>query len=81
MLLAVDNALPFAFVAMLFGELYAATAGTGFMITVASATYQTDRGFAGFLITLVLLVGLSSTLRFMAKKLYVPEEGRQILPA
>ena len=32
------------------GELYAATAGIGFMITVAGATFQTDKVFVGVLI-------------------------------
>lgn len=80
-LLAVDDALPIAFVAMLFGELMAATAGLGFVMTVASATYQYDKGLAGFLITAGLLAGISSSLRFVAKKLYAPEEDRELLPA
>lgn len=79
-LLAVDDALPIAFVAMLFGELMAATAGLGFMMTVASATGQTDKGLAGFLITLVLLVTLSSTLRWVVKRLYLSESSSQALP-
>src|SRR6201987_626759 len=44
--LAVGRAL----VGVLVGELYAATAGIGFMITVAGATFQTDKGFVGVLI-------------------------------
>jgi NitT/TauT family transport system permease protein len=32
------------------GELYAATAGIGFMITVAGATFQTDKVFVGILV-------------------------------
>jgi NitT/TauT family transport system permease protein len=32
------------------GELYAATAGIGFLITVAGATFQTDKVFVGILI-------------------------------
>ena len=32
------------------GELYAATAGIGFMITVAGATFQTDKVFVGVLV-------------------------------
>ena len=39
-----------AFVGVLVGELYAATAGVGFMITVAGATFQTDKVFVGVLI-------------------------------
>ena len=33
-----------AIVGVMVGELYAATAGIGFMITVAGATFQTDKG-------------------------------------
>jgi ABC-type nitrate/sulfonate/bicarbonate transport system permease component len=39
-----------ALVGVLAGELYAATAGIGFMITVAGATFQTDKVFVGVLI-------------------------------
>jgi NitT/TauT family transport system permease protein len=39
-----------ALVVVLVGELYAATAGIGFMITVAGATFQTDKVFVGVLI-------------------------------
>jgi ABC-type nitrate/sulfonate/bicarbonate transport system permease component len=45
--LAVGRAL----VGVLVGELYAATAGIGFMITVAGATFQTDKVFVGVLIS------------------------------
>ena|SRR2546422_1107991 len=44
--LAVGRAL----IGVLVGELYAATAGIGFMITVAGATFQTDKVFVGILI-------------------------------
>jgi len=43
--LAVGRALIGVFV----GELYAATAGIGFMVTVAGATFQTDKVFVGVL--------------------------------
>jgi len=36
--------------AFLVGESYVATAGIGFMITVAGATFQTDKVFVGILI-------------------------------
>src|SRR5262247_135373 len=39
-----------AIVGVMAGELYAATAGIGFMITVAGATFQTDKVFVGVLI-------------------------------
>src|SRR6476661_1344841 len=44
--LAVGRAL----IVVMVGELYAATAGIGFMITVAGATFQTDKVFVGVLI-------------------------------
>ncbi len=45
-LLAIGRAL----IGVMVGELYAATAGIGFMITVAGATFQTDKVFVGVLI-------------------------------
>jgi ABC-type nitrate/sulfonate/bicarbonate transport system permease component len=53
--LAVGRALIGVFV----GELYAATAGIGFMVTVAGATFQTDKVFVGILI--FIIVGLIGT--------------------
>lgn len=46
-----------AMVGVVVGELYAATAGVGFMITVAGATFQTDKVFVG-----VLLIALAGVL-------------------
>jgi len=53
--LAVGRALIGVFV----GELYAATAGIGFMVTVAGATFRTDKVFVGILI--FIIVGLVGT--------------------
>ena len=39
-----------ALIGVMVGELYVATAGIGFMITVAGATFQTDKVFVGVLI-------------------------------
>jgi ABC-type nitrate/sulfonate/bicarbonate transport system permease component len=39
-----------ALLGVVVGELYAATAGIGFLITVAGATFQTDKVFVGILI-------------------------------
>ena len=47
-----------AIVGVMVGELYAATAGIGFMITVAGATFQTDKVFVGVLV--FALTGLFS---------------------
>ena len=78
--LAIDDALPVAFVAMMLGELWAATAGLGFMMTIASATRQTDNGLAEFLITAALLVALSAILRSIAKRLYFSEHPAEVVP-
>src|SRR6201987_776540 len=53
--LAVGRAL----IGVMVGELYAATAGIGFMVTVAGATFQTDKVFVGILI--FIIVGLIGT--------------------
>ena len=50
MLTGLRVALGRALVGVMVGELYAATAGIGFMITVAGATFQTDKVFVGVLI-------------------------------
>jgi sulfonate transport system permease protein len=76
-LLATDAALPIAFVAMIFGEAWAATQGLGFAMIVANATLQTDKVVAVFLVTFAVLIGLSSSLRWSVKRLFpwveVPE--------
>ncbi len=48
-----------ALVGVLVGELYAATAGIGFMITVAGATFQTDKVFVG--VAVFALTGMIGT--------------------
>ena len=47
-----------ALIGVMVGELYAATAGIGFMITVAGATFQTDKVFVG--IAVFALTGMIS---------------------
>jgi ABC-type nitrate/sulfonate/bicarbonate transport system permease component len=79
-LLALDDALPFAFVAMIYGET-AATAGLGFEMIVASGTDQWDKAIAVFLITVGLLVCLSSCLRWIAGRFYTPAPAANAIPA
>jgi ABC-type nitrate/sulfonate/bicarbonate transport system permease component len=81
LLLAVDDALPIAFVAMVFGEAYAATQGLGFLIVVASAMQQSDKAIAGCLVTFALMAGLSFVLRWTAKRLYSSVELPPVIPA
>ena len=57
-----------AIVGVMVGELYAATAGIGFMITVAGATFQTDKVFVGVLIfALAGMLGMELLTRLEAR--------------
>lgn len=57
-----------ALIGVMVGELYAATAGVGFMITVAGATFQTDKVFVGVLIfALTGMVAMEILSRLEAK--------------
>jgi ABC-type nitrate/sulfonate/bicarbonate transport system permease component len=56
--LAVGRAL----IGVMVGELYAATAGIGFMITVAGATFQTDKVFVGVLIFAITGMAMTDVL-------------------
>jgi ABC-type nitrate/sulfonate/bicarbonate transport system permease component len=69
-LLAIDETLPIAFVAMLFSEMYAATKGVGFAMVVASVGNQTDKALAVFFVTVAMLGVFSATLRSIAKRAY-----------
>jgi len=80
-LLAVDDALPFAFVGIVYGEAMAATAGLGFWMVVATAKNPTAEPVATFIVTFGLLAVLSSALRFVVRTLYFREGSREILLA
>ena len=80
-LLAADDAIPLAFLAMLIGEAYAATLGLGFMMTIAGATNQVDKGLVGVFLVVALLMGLSYILRSIAKRLHSPEPSAEVVPA
>jgi ABC-type nitrate/sulfonate/bicarbonate transport system permease component len=72
LLLAVEQALPFGFAAILYGEMMSATSGLGFAVVVATAQLQLEKGFAIFLVTLSLLFVLSTTLRLLVKRFFPP---------
>jgi ABC-type nitrate/sulfonate/bicarbonate transport system permease component len=65
--LSFDDALPFAAAAIVYGEAMNATAGFGFSMVVAGATFQTARGLANFLALLIMISVISLILRFVAK--------------
>ena len=57
-----------ALIGVMVGELYAATAGIGFMITVAGATFQTDKVFVGVLIfALTGMIAMEMLTKFEAR--------------
>jgi len=68
-IVAIDEALPLAFVGMIVGELYAATAGIGFFIVVSSATSRSGESTAMSLLGFGLLVVLSCALRFAVSRI------------
>lgn len=72
LLLAVEQALPYGFAAILYGEMMSATSGLGFAVVVATATLQLEKGFAIFFITLSLLLVLTTTLRFIVMRFFPP---------
>jgi len=55
-------------IGVMVGELYAATAGIGFMITVAGATFQTDKVFVGVLIFAISGMFLTEILDRMERR-------------
>jgi NitT/TauT family transport system permease protein len=55
-------------VGMVVGELYAATAGVGYLITVAGATFQTDKVFVGVLLVTFAGMGLTAGLQRMEER-------------
>ena len=60
---------------MLFGELYAATAGLGFFIVIARALGNRTEALATSLIAFGLMIAVSLTLRFTAKRLLSRRPG------
>ena len=70
LVLAIDEALPNAFLGMVFGEAWATTAGLGFFLLVFPAKGHMAEATATALITFGLMAGISSALRLIAKSLH-----------
>jgi len=62
--LAVGRAL----IGVVVGELYAATAGVGYLITVAGATFQTDKVFVGVMIICFSGLGMMELLKYLERR-------------
>jgi len=81
LLLAVDEALPFAFVGMLFRESIFSVAGLGFFIVYArewsylDQAIAADEAIAASLVVILLLVVLSSSLRWLVKRFYFTDQN------
>jgi NitT/TauT family transport system permease protein len=60
-----------ALVGVVVGELYAATAGVGYLITVAGATFQTDKVFVGVLTIVAIGVTLVEIVRRIERRVDV----------
>lgn len=68
-LLAADDALPYTFLAMLFGETMSASKGLGFWIIVGRNTLSISQSLGTSLLAFALLIFLSSLLRSTAAHL------------
>jgi ABC-type nitrate/sulfonate/bicarbonate transport system permease component len=67
-LLAAEDALPYAFLAMLFGESMSSSKGLGFVINVARNTSYLDRSLGVSLLTFALLILISFILRTVTSR-------------
>ena len=72
-LVAIEEALPYAFIGMVFAEAYAATAGLGFLMIVLRAEQHIAEAIATAFITFGLLAAISFLFRFVIKRLYFSE--------
>ncbi|HEY1374553.1 MAG TPA: hypothetical protein VGH50_18925 [Candidatus Binatia bacterium] len=80
-LLALDAALPYGAAAIIYSEAMYATAGLGFVMVVAGATYQLDKGIVAFLVLIVFVAFFSALLRWVAKiRFLAPAPEPQSLP-
>lgn len=57
-----------ALIGIVVGEMYAATAGIGFMITVAGATFQTDKVMVGIIMISIAGVILAELIKLIEKR-------------
>ena len=66
---ATEAALPYAFCAVVYGEMMNAIAGLGFAMTIAGATSKTSSGLAVFLIMFFLFVALTLIIKSVVERL------------
>jgi ABC-type nitrate/sulfonate/bicarbonate transport system permease component len=80
--LSLADALPYAGAAVLYADYVNATAGLGFVMVIAGATWQIDLGFAAFAVLLFLVIVFSTLLRWIGKKGFTgPHEQTVPVPA
>jgi ABC-type nitrate/sulfonate/bicarbonate transport system permease component len=71
-LLAIEQALPFAFVGMIFGEMWGGTRGLSFLMVSAGASLRANDALAVSLVTFGVLVLISFAIRIFVNRLYAP---------
>lgn len=76
-LLAADNALPFALVGMTFGGILGSVSGLPFFMAVSRTYLRVAEGLSASLAIVLLLVTLSSCFRWISKYLYFEAGGGQ----
>jgi NitT/TauT family transport system permease protein len=67
-----------ALIGIVVGEMYGASAGIGFMMQTAGATFQTDKVMVGILIIAAAGMGLTQILRMIEKKFDVWRPDRHV---
>jgi ABC-type nitrate/sulfonate/bicarbonate transport system permease component len=81
LLVALDQALPFAFIAIIYGEATFAASGLGFSILVASITKDGVQVVSAFLLLSVMFIVLSSVLHWLLKRpSFAPDYFRPATP-
>lgn len=70
-LLALEQSMPFAFVGMIFGEMFGGTVGLSFVVAVAHATLRLTDAAAVSLLEFGLLAMISCGIRFVVKRIYL----------
>jgi len=81
LLTALDEAMPYAFVGMVFAEAMAATAGLGFLMIIAGSQLYMAEAIAISFLTFGLMTIISCSLRFVVKRLCFSEDKVEAVPS
>ena len=81
LLTAIDEAMPYAFVGMVFAQAMAATAGLGFLMIIAGSQLYMAEAIAISFLTFGLMTIISCSLRFVVKRLCFSEDKVEAVPS